>query len=37
LREPWDRLILATAIALRLALVTKDAVIHRTGLIHTLW
>ena len=35
LRDPWDRLIVATALALELPLVTKDAAIQRTCLIQT--
>ncbi len=37
LRDPWDRLIVATAIALALPLVTADSAITRADLVETLW
>ncbi len=35
--DPWDRFILATAQALALPLVTRDAAIQRAGLVETIW
>ncbi len=37
LRDPWDRLIVATAMALALPLVTRDSAIDGAGLVETLW
>lgn len=37
LKDPWDRLIVATARALQLPLVTKDGRIRRSGLVETIW
>lgn len=37
LRDPWDRLIVATAKALQVPLVTRDSAIERAGLVQTLW
>lgn len=37
LRDPWDRFIVATALALHVPLVTKDEPIRRSGLIETIW
>ena len=37
LRDPWDRLIMATAIDLGVPLVSADARIAATGLIEVLW
>lgn len=37
LRDPWDRLIVATALALHLPLVTRDGPIRHSGLVETIW
>ncbi len=37
LGDPWDRFILATARALALPLVTRDARIRETGLVEAVW
>lgn len=37
LGDPWDRFILATALALELPLVTRDAKIQKTALVETVW
>lgn len=37
MRDPWDRFIVATAMALDLALVTRDELIQGSGLVHTIW
>lgn len=37
LADPWDRLILATALALELPLVTRDGAIRAAGLVPTIW
>ena len=37
LRDPWDRLIMATAIELEAPLVSADARIAATGLVEVLW
>jgi PIN domain nuclease of toxin-antitoxin system len=37
LADPWDRLIVATAIALRAPLVTRDSEIRSSGLVETIW
>ena len=37
LRDPWDRLITATAKALDVPLVTRDDKIRTSGLIETIW
>ena len=35
--DPWDRLIMATAIALQVPLVTRDSAIRASGLVETVW
>lgn len=35
--DPWDRLIMATAIALQAPLVTRDTAIQASGLVQTIW
>ena len=37
LPDPWDRLIVATAMQLNLPLVTRDRAIGNTGAVHTIW
>ncbi|MEA2494004.1 MAG: hypothetical protein QOJ29_1915, partial [Thermoleophilaceae bacterium] len=37
LTDPWDRFIVATAKALALPLVTRDAAIRDSNLIETIW
>lgn len=37
LRDPWDRFIVATALVLDLALVTRDRSIQESGLVETIW
>ncbi len=37
LADPWDRFIVATASALALPLVTRDAAIHDARLVETIW
>jgi PIN domain nuclease of toxin-antitoxin system len=37
LRDPWDRLIVATAMALALPLVTRDSAIRGANLVETVW
>ncbi len=37
LRDPWDRFIVATAVALEVPLVTRDSAIERSGLVETVW
>jgi PIN domain nuclease of toxin-antitoxin system len=37
LRDPWDRLITATARALGVPLVTKDGRITAAGLVEVIW
>lgn len=37
LRDPWDRFIVATALALDLPLVTADRRIQNSGLVETVW
>jgi PIN domain nuclease of toxin-antitoxin system len=37
LRDPWDRFIVATALALQVPLVTRDGAIHDSGLVETFW
>jgi len=35
--DPWDRLIMATAIALQAPLVTRDSAVRASGLVETIW
>jgi len=35
--DPWDRLIMATAIALQVPLVTRDSAVRASGLVETIW
>jgi PIN domain nuclease of toxin-antitoxin system len=35
--DPWDRLIVATSMALGVPLVTKDSAIRASGLVPTIW
>lgn len=37
LRDPWDRLIAATALVLGVPLVTRDGPIHSSGLVEAVW
>lgn len=37
LSDPWDRFIVATALVLRVPLVTRDRAIQRSGLVETVW
>ena len=37
LTDPWDRLIVSTAIAFRLPLVTSDRPITKSGLVPIIW
>lgn len=37
LPDPWDRLIVATALALEAPLVSRDGAIARSGLVRTIW
>ncbi len=37
LRDPYDRLILATAMALAVPLITRDNKIRQSGLVTTIW
>jgi len=37
LRDPWDRFIVATALAFDLPLVTADRRIQKSGLVETVW
>lgn len=37
LSDPWDRLIVATALSLQLPLVTRDGRIRNSGLVETVW
>lgn len=37
LGDPWDRFIVGTAIALSVALVTRDRAIRDSGLVPTIW
>lgn len=36
-RDPWDRLIVATALTLEASLVTADSAIIASGLVPTIW
>ncbi|HVR40209.1 MAG TPA: PIN domain-containing protein [Thermoanaerobaculia bacterium] len=36
-RDPSDRIIVATAIEFRVPLVTKDARIREAGIVETIW
>jgi PIN domain nuclease of toxin-antitoxin system len=35
--DPWDRLIVATALMLEAPLVTRDQAIQRSGVVETIW
>jgi PIN domain nuclease of toxin-antitoxin system len=35
--DPWDRLIVGTALALEVPLVTRDQAIQRSGVVQTIW
>lgn len=35
--DPWDRLIVATALALEIPLVTRDQAIQNSGVVETVW
>lgn len=37
LRDPWDRFIVATALAFDLSLVTADRRIQKSGLVEAIW
>lgn len=37
LADPWDRFIVATALALDVPLVTRDHLIQQCGLVETIW
>jgi hypothetical protein len=37
LPDPWDRMIVATALHLSVPLVTKDRAITATGVVETIW
>jgi len=37
IRDPWDRLIVATAASQGLSLVTRDGQIIASGLVRTIW
>jgi PIN domain nuclease of toxin-antitoxin system len=37
IKDPWDRMIMASAIALKVPLVTKDSQITASGLVPTIW
>lgn len=37
LPDPWDRVIVATALALHAPLVSRDRAIARSGLVSTIW
>ncbi len=37
LPDPWDRLIVATVLALQAPLVSRDRAIARSGLVSTIW
>ncbi len=37
LRDPWDRFIVATALAFALPLVTADRRIQKSGLVEAIW
>ncbi len=37
LPDPWDRLIVGTALALQAPLVSRDRAIARSGLVSTIW
>jgi PIN domain nuclease of toxin-antitoxin system len=37
LRDPWDRFIVATAVALDIPLVSRDGAIRDSGLVETIW
>ena len=35
--DPWDRLIMATAMTLNAPLITRDALIRQAGVVETIW
>ncbi len=35
--DPWDRLIMATAMTLNAPLITRDALIRQVGVVETIW
>ncbi len=35
--DPWDRLIMATAISLQVPLVTRDSAVRASGFVETIW